>query len=615
MIFFVANDGTVISSVPSPVYQGAANTNDIYLVAPFAENLQASVAFKLPNGVYTSRYPMTQVNNLAGIVDEKTGKTFNGWRFSMPNTVTKNFGTVTAQFFFYSAQSGIVTATSSALFVVEKGVPEILPDAPTEDVYEAILSNLAALSQQLNNGAFSSRAIYAWNSAYTYGINELTFYENYGTYGAFIKSLKADNVDEPFINGNLNSDSWLLVSDFNVLNGLYGLQTQVEEALAQSRDNAKAAAGSAAAAENAMSDAQSSAEVAQKAADRIEANAEYIESVKDGTVAVPKAENDETGKNIANQFAEVNSDIEGLREDITNEAHFRGYLETNAEIQVLSGTPNDYAYSAQSGTVWIYQTETGWTNSGKPVPDQVIPKGTATPLMDGTAQVGNSNTYADALHRHPTDTTRASTAVATPTSNGLMSAADKTKLDGLGNSNVTGVKGNVETTYRTGNVNLTPADIGAVPVTRTVNGHALSDNVTVSKSDVGLGNVANERQWSNNNRPTALTYTANSTTNRNGQTDTVVQYYRSSDGAVWCRIWASGWKEMGGTVETPSTNDWQTLTFPMAFVADKPTVVMTKGGSNDATAQVNDISVWNITKESFQTRGYNGPVKWYACGY
>ena len=59
MIFFVANDGTVINSVPSPVYQGSANANNIYLIAPFAENLQATVAFKLPNGVWTNRYSMT----------------------------------------------------------------------------------------------------------------------------------------------------------------------------------------------------------------------------------------------------------------------------------------------------------------------------------------------------------------------------------------------------------------------------------------------------------------------------------------------------------------------------------------------------------------------------
>ena len=35
------------------------------------------------------------------------------------------------------------------------------------------------------------------------------------------------------------------------------------------------------------------------------------------------------------------------------------------------------------------------------------------------------------------------------------------------------------------------ADVGAVPTTTTVNGHALSADVTVTKGDVGLGNVAN----------------------------------------------------------------------------------------------------------------------------
>lgn len=48
-----------------------------------------------------------------------------------------------------------------------------------------------------------------------------------------------------------------------------------------------------------------------------------------------------------------------------------------------------------------------------------------------------------------------------------------------GSGGVTGVKGNAESTYRTGNVNLTPAN-------------------------VGLGNVANERQFSAQNLPTAV---------------------------------------------------------------------------------------------------------------
>ena len=54
---------------------------------------------------------------------------------------------------------------------------------------------------------------------------------------------------------------------------------------------------------------------------------------------------------------------------------------------------------------------------------------------------------------------------------------------------------------KTGEVKLTAADVSAVPTTRTVNGHALSANVTVSKSDVGLGNVDNVKQYSASNPP------------------------------------------------------------------------------------------------------------------
>lgn len=56
--------------------------------------------------------------------------------------------------------------------------------------------------------------------------------------------------------------------------------------------------------------------------------------------------------------------------------------------------------------------------------------------------------------------------VASQSANGLMSSADKTKLDGIASgaqvNTVTGVKGSVENAYRTGNVNLTPANIGAM---------------------------------------------------------------------------------------------------------------------------------------------------------
>lgn len=65
-------------------------------------------------------------------------------------------------------------------------------------------------------------------------------------------------------------------------------------------------------------------------------------------------------------------------------------------------------------------------------------------------------------HTHSTATTSAA---------GFMSAADKTKLNGIATgaqvNTITGIKGNAESTYRTGNVNLTPANIGAAASSHT----------------------------------------------------------------------------------------------------------------------------------------------------
>lgn len=62
----------------------------------------------------------------------------------------------------------------------------------------------------------------------------------------------------------------------------------------------------------------------------------------------------------------------------------------------------------------------------------------------------------------------------TSTTHKFVTAAEKTKLSNLSGTN-------------TGDQDLS----GYVPTTRTVAGHALSSNVTVSKSDVGLSNVDN----------------------------------------------------------------------------------------------------------------------------
>lgn len=74
--------------------------------------------------------------------------------------------------------------------------------------------------------------------------------------------------------------------------------------------------------------------------------------------------------------------------------------------------------------------------------------------------VAFTGSYADLLNK-PTD--------ATTSSSGFLSAEDKVKLDGVESgaqaNSVTGVKGNAESSYRTGDINITPDNIGALSKT------------------------------------------------------------------------------------------------------------------------------------------------------
>lgn len=78
--------------------------------------------------------------------------------------------------------------------------------------------------------------------------------------------------------------------------------------------------------------------------------------------------------------------------------------------------------------------------------------------------------------------------VASETKNGLMSAEDKAKLNaidaGAQKNTVTGVKGDSETLYRTGNINITKANIGLNNVenksSATIRGELTSSNVTTA---------------------------------------------------------------------------------------------------------------------------------------
>lgn len=276
MILFSDANGTIQTNFGTPVYQGSANSNIIYLIAPYAPAASVLVGFQLPDGTAVAPVAMTPLNVVPG-VQNANGTSYAGWSYILPATVTAKYGTVTAQFFFYSptgqsTNPTSIIATSATSFQIGRGAAAVLPDTPDADVYESILSNLAQLQTDLNGGYYGARAIFPWSNGATYGLNEITFYPSIGTYGAFVQSVVAGNTNNvPYVEGVLNSAYWKEVVNFNTVTEDYFQQvqaavTQAESAATEAENSAQAAANSATTAtEQAEAAAGSAGEAAQSA--------------------------------------------------------------------------------------------------------------------------------------------------------------------------------------------------------------------------------------------------------------------------------------------------------------------------------------------------------------
>lgn len=177
----------------------------------------------------------------------------------------------------------------------------------------------------------------------------------------------------------------------------------------------------------------------------------------------------------------------------------------------------------------------------------VVGNGTVTVKQNGTSKGTFTMNQSGNTEIQLTDTNTTYSA-ATQSSNGLLSSADKKKLDGIASGannyslpaasstvrggvktgytangknypvqlsneqmyvnvpwtdtntqTITGVKGNAESSYRTGNINLTPANIGAVSSSGgTVNGAltvtgdtTLQGNVRIKKASSNYGSIIN----------------------------------------------------------------------------------------------------------------------------
>ena len=319
MILFSDANGTIQANFGTPVYQGSANSNIIYLIAPYAPASTVTVAFQLPDGTAVGPVDMTRQNAIPG-VQNASGTSFAGWSYVLPATVTAKYGTVTAQFFFYaptgeSTNPTSIIATSATSFQVGRGAAAVLPDTPDADVYESILSNLAQLQTDLNGGYYGARAIFPWSNGATYGQNEITFYPSIGTYGAFVQSVVARNTNHaPYIHGALNSAYWSEVVNFNNIAEDYFDQvqaavTQAENAAIAAKAQAESAAQSASNAENSAGDADSSANLAKTYAQNAENSATesqgFAQQAENSAITAKyQATAAENSANAAQTFAE-----------------------------------------------------------------------------------------------------------------------------------------------------------------------------------------------------------------------------------------------------------------------------------------------------------------------
>lgn len=270
MIFFASKSGCIVKVLPGSVHQGSANADEIRLFAPFAQNVQVTVAFRLADGSALPPAVMQSCGAVEGYADGETGAAVCGWTYTVPRAVSEKYGTVSVQFCFYTGESGVAAASGEATFPVSRGVPETLPGVPDADVYEQILENFALLAGEVANGYYAARALYAWNSTYVYDANEIAYYPDVGTYGAFVKSVVPDNTgNAPYIDGAINSDYWTETVSFDEL---HALEISAAASATSAEQNACAALS-----------AQTSALAAQEAAEKAENNAKTSETVAAGS--------------------------------------------------------------------------------------------------------------------------------------------------------------------------------------------------------------------------------------------------------------------------------------------------------------------------------------------
>lgn len=148
MIFYFDENGKNLSVENEKVYQGSDNKTEIYFASPLPSDSVVGAAFSLPDGSTTAKRPMTNVTFEGQIPEGLEDISFNFWKYSLPVSITKDFGVITVQFFAVTG-SDEITSTASGKFTVERGVKPNNQDS--EDTYTDFIEVLYDVNDRLDD--------------------------------------------------------------------------------------------------------------------------------------------------------------------------------------------------------------------------------------------------------------------------------------------------------------------------------------------------------------------------------------------------------------------------------------------------------------------------------
>ena len=147
MIFYYDGMGNLLKNTPEPVYQGSDNANTVYFVAPFITTAQVYARFTLPTGEVTSAVLLTSGGAIAGTETDENGNDFAVWFTGLTKNLTAFAGDLRVQF---SVAVGTQKLnTQAAIIQVSEGVAPVLPQTPTEDIYDDILATVTLINNEV----------------------------------------------------------------------------------------------------------------------------------------------------------------------------------------------------------------------------------------------------------------------------------------------------------------------------------------------------------------------------------------------------------------------------------------------------------------------------------